>query len=485
MPLLIGSLSPGWAKGGLMGKASQPAKREVIKHSAAIQIENNITLLQRRTWNALLYNAYDELETKEEHSIPAKKLARLVGYDSHDMGYLKEAALAMLRCIVQYNVLGKDGSSERWGAMALLAQVDIQKGLFTYAYSPELRRRLHNPAMYARLDLNMQKQFDSKHALALWELCADYLGSGRDYGESPFIPLAEYRKLMGIADDMYPLFKLFNKRIIKEPIAEINRVSDFLVSANYRRSGRKVTALKFKIRRITTLPGAVAGQGKLFPAEDMPLVVRLLKDVGLSSSDAWDIYQRGWAFVVDDAIRPVDPGEDAEASFVRYIREKIHLLKRRQASGKVDNSTGFLLEAIRQNYANPEYTAEKQREAERKKQQATREREKQAKALAQQKDDLEQTRDKELDQLSNRVAAESPGILEQAAAELLTESFGFRQFYDRDKSALENYQARKAVQVLLNPFLERHAPECFEAVKRNYATRIAAIDAQVAALQSA
>jgi hypothetical protein len=468
-----------------MRKATQPAKQEIIKHSAAIQIENNITLLQRRTWNALLYNAYSELETKEEHSIPIKKLARIVGYDSHDMGYLKEAALAMLRCIVQYNVLGKDGSAERWGAMALLAQVDIQKGWFTYAYSPELRRRLHNPAMYARLDLNMQKQFDSKHALALWELCADYLGSSRDYGESPFIPLAEYRKLMGIADDMYPLFKLFNQRIIKEPIAEINRISDFLVSVTYQRSGRKVTALKFKIRRVTTLPGAIAEHGKLFPAEEMPLVVRLLREVGLSSTDAWDVYQRGWAFVVDDPVRPADPGEDAEAAFVRYIREKIHLLKRRQASGKVDNSTGFLLEALRQNYANPEYTAEKQREADRKNQQARHEREQQAKALAQRKDDLEQARDEELDQLSSRVAAESPGMLEQAAAELLTESFGFRQFYDRNKSALENYQARKAVQALLNPFLVRHAPERFEAIQHHYAARIAAIDAQIATLQSA
>ncbi len=74
MLLLLGSLSPGGAKRGLMGKASQPAKREVIKHSAAIQIENNITLLQRRTWNALLYNAYDELETKEEHAIPKRNL---------------------------------------------------------------------------------------------------------------------------------------------------------------------------------------------------------------------------------------------------------------------------------------------------------------------------------------------------------------------------------------------------------------------------
>jgi hypothetical protein len=41
------------------------------------------------------------------------------------------------------------------------------------------------------------------------------------------------------------------------------------------------------------------------------------------------------------------------------------------------------------------------------------------------------------------------------------------------------------VQVLLNPFLERHAPERFEAVKQKYAPQIAAIDVQVTALQSA
>jgi len=39
----------------------QQTKRDVIKHSAAIQIQNNVTLLQRRAWNVLLANAYDEL----------------------------------------------------------------------------------------------------------------------------------------------------------------------------------------------------------------------------------------------------------------------------------------------------------------------------------------------------------------------------------------------------------------------------------------
>jgi hypothetical protein len=40
-------------------------KTEVIKHSAAIQIQNSISLLQRRAWNILLANAYEELPTEQ------------------------------------------------------------------------------------------------------------------------------------------------------------------------------------------------------------------------------------------------------------------------------------------------------------------------------------------------------------------------------------------------------------------------------------
>ena len=47
------------------------------------------------------------------------------------------------------------------------------------------------------------------------------------------------------------------------------------------RQGRKVTALKFKIRRVALLPEAQPEQKKLFPElDDMPLVVKELKDVG-------------------------------------------------------------------------------------------------------------------------------------------------------------------------------------------------------------
>ena len=41
---------------------------EVIKASPAIQIQNRITHLQRRAWNVLLANAYNELPDKEIHT---------------------------------------------------------------------------------------------------------------------------------------------------------------------------------------------------------------------------------------------------------------------------------------------------------------------------------------------------------------------------------------------------------------------------------
>src|SRR5205823_11332719 len=94
-PLLVGFLESCPTTGGDMSKPKEEPKRDVIKSSAAIHIHNSITLLQRRVWNVLLFNAYNELEKKEEHQIALKDLSTLVGYDSHDMDYLKEAAEAM------------------------------------------------------------------------------------------------------------------------------------------------------------------------------------------------------------------------------------------------------------------------------------------------------------------------------------------------------------------------------------------------------
>jgi hypothetical protein len=205
------------------------------------------------------------------------------------------------------------------------------------------------------------------------------------------------------------------------------------------------------------------------------------QDTGMSSQDTWDIWQQGFGFV-DEAVRPASVDEDVDAAFVRYVCEKIHLLKRRQALGKVANSTGFLLKAIRSNYANPEYEHELKRQAAVDAQKARKKRVQQVKELEAQKAEIEKARDKVLDNMYGQIAMESPEVLEAALPAIRTENFIFRQFYEPDRTALESYQASPMLRMGFIPYLERHAPERFETVKQHYAAQLAAVDAQIAAL---
>ena len=77
----------------------QASRQEVIKHSAAIQITNNITLLQRRVWNVLLHHAYNELPTHEKHRITVKKLLEILHFPSRN-DYFKESIKALVGCTV-------------------------------------------------------------------------------------------------------------------------------------------------------------------------------------------------------------------------------------------------------------------------------------------------------------------------------------------------------------------------------------------------
>jgi len=466
-----------------MARPKKKEENEVIKASAAIQIEGKITLLQRRAWNVLLARAYDELPAKERHAVRVPDLMRDLAYNSGDQEYLKDALEALVGCKLKWNILDKDGHTE-WGVAALLAGAKISRGICVYEYGPTLREKLYNPHMYARLSLLVQNRFESKHALTLWELCVDYLGAKRDCGETPWIDIDAFRKIMGIEDSHYyaALFKKLKQKVITPALTEINRLSDFSVTVEYQHKGRRVTALKFKMRRVFLLPGPANTQAPLFPElDDMPPLVKELRDVGLSTQDALEVWQQGFHYV-DAATRPLEIGEDAEAEFARYIREKIHLLKRRQASGKVENITGFLLEAIRKNFANPEFSQEEKHQKAAEATKAKKVKDVQKRQLESQLEELEKARNEALAKECSDIAAMSPEVLETALPGVLQTNAVLRDLYKPDRSALDNYRESFSLQGALGPYLERHAPERIQTIKDHYAKLMATVEGQIVAL---
>ena len=64
---------------------------EVIKASPAIQIQSKISLLQRRAWNVLLANAYNDLPDKDIYSVSMIELAAKLGFNSGNRNYLQRS----------------------------------------------------------------------------------------------------------------------------------------------------------------------------------------------------------------------------------------------------------------------------------------------------------------------------------------------------------------------------------------------------------
>ena len=368
---------------------------EVIKASPAIQIQSKITHLQRRAWNVLLANAYNELPNKDIHRVSVAELAKKLGFNSHNEDYLKETLEALVDCTVEWNILGKD-KEEEWGVASLLAEVRIKDGICTYAYPPYLRTKLYNPRIYTKLNLRLQNQFTSRYTMILWEVCFDYFDIARNQGETPFIPIETFRELMGLEQGEYPVFKVLNRDVIKPAVTEINTLTNFFIEVEQKRIGRRIGELKFKISRLKELPSLEPTQMPLFAdVEDLPTIAIKLIQAGVSRKEALRIANQEWD-VVDAAARP----EDKE-KFAVYVEEKIGLARH---ATSVKNAGGFIVKAIQENYQDPEFQKQLQTEkAEEKKA-----------MLASLKDEMLEKQNA----LIRQAVRANPELLEQAAAKI-------------------------------------------------------------------
>ena len=327
---------------------------EVIKASPAIQIQSKITHLQRRAWNVLLANSYNELPNKDIHTVSMVELAAKLGYDSKDHEYLKDIVKSLVDCTVEWNLLNKD-KKQVWGAASLLGSAEIENGICSYSFAAHLRLKLHNPLMYTRLNLRLQNEFKSQYALILWEVCFDYFDVHWGRGETPFIPLETFRELMGVESDEYSEFKDLNKKIIKAAIKEINDLTDYFVEVEQKRIRRKVAELKFRIIKVKKLPV----QESVFPdVEDLHPVAMELVGAGIDRKEAIKIADAEWDYVDSEVL----PKPGSYPDFLAYVSEKVEMS---MYASNVHNTAGYIVEAIRNNYQNENVRKEREIRAER------------------------------------------------------------------------------------------------------------------------
>ena len=228
---------------------TQQNKNELIKHSSAIHIKSDLSLVDRKVMNILLRNAYDSLDSARYHSIRLSELKNLIGWSSKNYNSLKKSLGKLVTTKVEWNIFKKDKKNE-WGVSSVLASASIAGGKCVYDYSHHLKTLFKNPNVYSRISLAIQNNFKSKHSLILWEFLTDSLAiENKDGVKTDWIKIEDYKNLLGTETEKYKTFKTLNEKLIKLPIEEINQVSNIEVEVIYQKVSAKVTAIKFIAKR--------------------------------------------------------------------------------------------------------------------------------------------------------------------------------------------------------------------------------------------
>ncbi|SFT86166.1 replication initiation protein [Sedimentitalea nanhaiensis] len=216
----------------------------VKKHVAAIHVSGKLTLLQRKLSNVLLLNAYDTLTSQPRHQIDARTLCLMIGYNSNDLVTLKASLKGLAETVAEWDMLDSEGRQE-WGVSSLLSYATLKGGVCEYAYSPALADKMHDPKVFALINLNIQRRFTSGHALALYENCFRFVRTG----STGWWSLDLFRRLMGVdGSQYYESFKHLNAKVIKPAVAEVNKTSNIVIRPETRKRGRAVTDIRFLIK---------------------------------------------------------------------------------------------------------------------------------------------------------------------------------------------------------------------------------------------
>lgn len=291
----------------------------VKKHVAAIHVSGKLTLLQRKLSNVLLLNAYDTITSNTRHQIDARTLCLMIGYNSNDMDTLKHSLRGLAETVAEWDMLDEQGRQE-WGVSSLLSYAKLHGGVCEYAYSPALADKLHDPKVFALINLNIQRRFTSGHALALYENCYRFVRTG----STGWWSLELFRRLMGVSDSpYYETFKHLNAKIIKPAVAEVNKTSNIVVTPELRKMGRAVSDIRFRI------------------AENPQLAILDLDDgEGIRNTE---VYARIRALGVSDRLARQWIGEHGES----YVKQKLDYVA---GQGGVKNAVGYLKAALQADF---------------------------------------------------------------------------------------------------------------------------------------
>jgi hypothetical protein len=153
-----------------------------------------------------------------------------------------------MAAIVKVRVI-RDGTPaiERVQLLGSNTEHETPDGLLRYEFPAKLRKIIRESTIFARLRIEVMFALSSKYALALYEM-VQKRGNLTAVTHEEF-SLREFRDLLGIPKGRLPVWGNLHQRAIAPAVKEVTALSDFEVTLEPVKTGRKVTGVRLSWSR--------------------------------------------------------------------------------------------------------------------------------------------------------------------------------------------------------------------------------------------
>jgi hypothetical protein len=209
-------------------------------------------MIQKKIFNLFIYKAFPTIKEDKYHTFTVSDLLQSLNWsaDSHINDRLKEALGGLTRENVKWNILEKDRKN-KWVSSACLADVSIKGGIIEYSFGKFLREVLHNPNIYAKIDLDVQGNLESRDSLIVWEFAMEELSSKKTM--AVITPWIEWEKMCSITSgensSYSKTYSLYKSKVLNKAIDEINAKTDLNITMLEQKESRKVKRIAFKVSK--------------------------------------------------------------------------------------------------------------------------------------------------------------------------------------------------------------------------------------------
>lgn len=320
------------------------SKRLLLKHTATVHSSSRLTMIQKKIFNLFIYKAFPTIKDDKYHTYTVSDLLQSLNWsaDSHMNDRLKEALAGLTRENVKWNILEKDRKN-KWVSSACLADVSIKSGIIEYSFGKFLREVLYNPNIYAKIDLDVQGDLESRDSLIIWEFAMEELSSKK--ASSIVTPWIEWEKMCSITSgensSYSKTYSLYKSKVLNKAIDEINAKTDLNITMLEQKESRKIKRIAFKVTKANVGTAVLADTPSTVLLSDRDqsvkdLIVQIMGDTPTAET-LWENY-------TDDRLR------DALKFYREAIVSKDHNIK---------NPVAFFKKAVEEGWYSSDKAAER------------------------------------------------------------------------------------------------------------------------------